>query len=224
MPSALLRPASLNYFGLLGPSGAGFGQVTYQLPELLLQPREYFDLHFNVSGQGSAGEGAPAVDVQGLESDGKGDQLDLSLRELDEEPTNATSETGPDGSRLVNFVAKHPAAARYQDDWEEGVSYESLVASGLQTNRLQRIRVANRDPAGQVRAQLKVVLTERFSASRGRSNGGERLPASFEEVSRTKPKVPGLKEGSFIQGSRKVMETFKVTSLTPFLPASSKVY
>lgn len=50
------------------------------------------------------------------------------------------------------------------------------------------------------------------------------MPKNFEEISRTKPKVPGLKEGSFIMGSRKVMETFKVTSLTPFVPASSKVY
>lgn len=124
----------------------------------------------------------------------------------------------------MNFVAKRPTAARYQDDWEEGVSYEALAASDLKTNRLQRIRVANRDPAEQVRAQLKVVLTERSQASGRRSDGDERLPASFAEVSRTKPKVPGLKEGAFIQGSRKVMETFKVTSLTPFVPASSKVY
>jgi hypothetical protein len=39
-----------------------------------------------------------------------------------------------------------------------------------------------------------------------------------------KPKVPGLKEGAFIQGSKKVMETFKVTALTPFIPKSTDVY
>ena len=50
------------------------------------------------------------------------------------------------------------------------------------------------------------------------------LPTDFDEIARTKPKVAGLKESAFIQGSRKVMETFKVTSLTPFVPASAKVY
>lgn len=169
IPSALIRPGSLNYFGLLGPSGKGFGQATYRLPELLLQPREYFDLYFNVSGSTADG-GAPAIDVQAIESDGKGQQLDLSLRELDVEPVNATNVTGlPPGTRLVNFVAKHTAAAKTQDAWEEGVSYESLAASGLKTNGLQRIRIANRDPAEVVRAQIKVVVTERVQKGQRRS-------------------------------------------------------
>jgi len=50
------------------------------------------------------------------------------------------------------------------------------------------------------------------------------VPQSFDEVARVKPKVPGVKEGAFIQGSRAVMDTFKVTSLSPFVPKSSKVY
>lgn len=41
---------------------------------------------------------------------------------------------------------------------------------------------------------------------------------------RVKPRVPGLKESSFIQGSKAVMEAFKVASLNPFIPKSQKVY
>ena len=50
------------------------------------------------------------------------------------------------------------------------------------------------------------------------------MPKSFDEITRTRPKVPGLKEGAFIQGSKKVMDTFKVTSLTPFIPKTMEVF
>ena len=50
------------------------------------------------------------------------------------------------------------------------------------------------------------------------------LPQAFSEIVRTKPKIPGLKESSFIQGSRAIMDTFKVTSLQPFQPRSQTVY
>ena len=103
------------------------------------------------------------------------------------------------------------------------MAYESLAAGDLKTNSIYRVRLANRDPAQIVRCQVKIVLTEHTSSGK-RSSDRQVLPSSFEEVARIKPKVPGIKEGSFIQGSRKVMDTFKVTALTPFVPASSKVY
>jgi len=61
IPSAALRPASLNYFGLLGPEGKDFGQIIYYLSDVLLLPDQHLDLSFNVSSD--PGEGAPHVDV-----------------------------------------------------------------------------------------------------------------------------------------------------------------
>jgi hypothetical protein len=153
------------------------------------------------------------------------------LREIKEEPLSdgdwekLKAVAGPDveRSQAANLVQKHPKAAKQQDAYEDGVAYESLSASGLQTHTLYRISLSNRDSAEQARCSIKVVVTEKLDAGRSRS-GREIVPKSFEEVARVKPKVPGVKEGAFIQGSRSVMETFKVTSLSPFVPKSSKVY
>jgi hypothetical protein len=84
IPSRIIRPASLNYFGLLGPPGRaqGFGQFVYHLPEVILDAREFIDLEFNLTGANLKEQGGPSVDVQAIETDGHGDQLDISLREL----------------------------------------------------------------------------------------------------------------------------------------------
>jgi hypothetical protein len=81
IPSRILRPASLNYFGLLGPEGKNFGQLSYVIEEVILDAREFIDLEFNLS-IGNSGYEA-AIDVQAIEMDNKGDQLDVSLREID---------------------------------------------------------------------------------------------------------------------------------------------
>lgn len=127
------------------------------------------------------------------------------------------------GQPAANFVEKHPHASKYQDGWEDGISYESLEASDLKANTLYRVRLGNRDPAEMTTSSLKLVITERFASDK-ETPGAVVLPKSFDEVARVKPKVPGVKEGAFIQGSRMVMDTFKVTSLSPFIPKSSKVY
>lgn len=111
IPSAALRPASLNYFGLLGPEGKGFGQATHHIAEILLQPRQFVDYMFNISSPSLNALGAPAVDVQAIEADGHGDQLDISLREIVEEELSGTT-TSEDGAELpfkaINIVEKHP--------------------------------------------------------------------------------------------------------------------
>lgn len=85
------------------------------------------------------------------------------------------------------------------------------------------MRLKNRDAAMSARASLKLVITERQD-TRQPSGEAEILPKSFSEVMRVKPKVPGLKESSFIQGSKAVMKAFKVASLQPFVPKSEQVY
>lgn len=73
------------------------------------------------------------------------------------------------------------------------------------------------DSAREVKdAGLKIIITEESAIGKDDGGRGHHLPTNFEEISRVKPKIPGLKEASFIQGSRRVMETFKVASLTPF--------
>lgn len=44
-----LMPISLNYFGLLGPSGDKFGQLTQLVNNLELEPRDYKDFEFILS-------------------------------------------------------------------------------------------------------------------------------------------------------------------------------
>lgn len=80
----------------------------------------------------------------------------------------------------------------------------------------------NRDASTPAKAQFKLVITEWVDKSH--DQGEEKTPKNFEEVMRIKPKVPGLKESSFIQGSKAVMEAFKVASLQPFVPKSKEVY
>lgn len=66
-----------------------------------------------------------------------------------------------------------------------------------------------------------MVISEHFE---NLNSGYEKVPKNFEEIMRVKPKVPGLKESAFIQGSKAVMEAFKVSSLQPFVPKSEEVY
>jgi len=220
LPSRSLRPPSLNYFGLLGPSGAGFGQLVYLLPEVLLEPRDWLDLELILSGPAQGTGRGPTVDVQAIETDGASEQLDISLTEL---PKVEAGKEEAGGAEAALQPEKHPKSSRYRDEWEDGVEYESLLASDLQENTRYRMRLANRDSAMSARASLKMVITERKASSRA-AGDAEILPKSFSEVLRVKPKVPGLKESSFIQGSKAVMQAFKVASLQPFVPKSEKVY
>lgn len=114
-------------------------------------------------------------------------------------------------------------SSRYHDNWEDGVAYESLLAVDIHENTRYRLRLLNKDASNRARASLKLVITEPHSGWAGGSEA-EILPRSFEEVMRVKPKVPGLKESSFIQGNKSVMEAFKVAELQPFVPKSQKVY
>ena len=222
LPSRVLRPPSLNYFGLLGPTGTGFGQLVYLVPEVLLEPRDWLDLELVLSGSQKDDGRGPTVDVQAIETDGQGDQLDISLTEL---PKAASDDAKGDAdpASKVQPQEKHPRSSRYQDDWEDGVTYEALLSTDLHQNTRYRMRLLNRDAAMTARASLKLVVTERYEGSKT-GNDAQILPKSFGEVMRVKPKVPGLKESAFIQGSNAVMQAFKVAALQPFVPKSQKVY
>mmetsp|Transcript_21056 Transcript_21056/g.32600 ORF Transcript_21056/g.32600 Transcript_21056/m.32600 type:complete len:357 (+) Transcript_21056:2501-3571(+) len=114
-------------------------------------------------------------------------------------------------------------SSRYLDDWEEGVAYESLASTDLHAHSKYRVRIRNRDSAAKAKAGVKIVVTEHLEVDDYRSTHSN-LPHDFSEVVRVKPKVPGLKESSFISGSKMVMETFKVASLQPYVPKSEEVY
>lgn len=98
-----------------------------------------------------------------------------------------------------------------------------MLATSVRTNTKYRVRLHNKDASNKARASLKLVVTERFESSQYTSEA-EIIPKGFDEVMRVKPKVPGLKESSFIQGNKSVMEAFKVAALQPFVPKSQKVY
>ena len=180
----------MNYFGLLGVNGENFGQLVHLLHDIVLEAREHLDLEFTLAGPQAAEGQGPAVDVQVVETDGQGDQLDISLTEL---PT-AGDETGPEGQ---GKRGRQPQSSRYYDSWEDEVAYEALSSSDIRQNIRYRMRLANRDASTRAKASLKLVVTEHFESTRGRSEV-EIVPKSFSEVMRVKPKVPGLKESSFI--------------------------
>jgi len=71
IPSKSLRPSSLNYFGLLGPTGENFGQLVHLLNDVMLEPKAFIDLEFSLAGGIDKDNGGPTVDVQALESDGE---------------------------------------------------------------------------------------------------------------------------------------------------------
>lgn len=166
IPSRILRPDSLNYYGLLGPNGKGFGQFTYQLDEVILDAREFIDLTFNLSSSDSGF--AASIDVQAIETDNKGDQLDISLREFSK--GNEQEVDGEHEGPAANYVEKHPQASKYQDGWEDGVAYEALSSSDIRANSVYRVRLGNRDPAELARCALKVVVTEHFESEKQRSD------------------------------------------------------
>lgn len=53
---------------------------------------------------------------------------------------------------------------------------------------------------------MKLVITENTAAYE--DSDRDVHPQDFDEVKRVKPKVPGVKESAFIQGSNAVMRTF----------------
>jgi len=102
-----------------------------------------------------------------------------------------------DGSEADLEQGKKPKSSRYYDSWEDGVAYESLLATDIHENTRYRVRLMNKDASMGAVASLKLVVTEHFQSSKDTSEA-EIVPRSFDEVMRVKPKVPGLKESSFI--------------------------
>ena len=95
-------PTSLNYFGLLGPSGDKFGQHTQVVDNLELEPRDYKDFEFILSTDSKNSKGlSPHIDVQAIEMDGKGNQLDISLTELPKELDNSNSDKSKGSSNIA---------------------------------------------------------------------------------------------------------------------------
>jgi len=73
------------------------------------------------------------------------------------------------------------------------------VTDDIQSNEVYRVRLANRDSSGSIKASMKLVITEHYNGKGlSRSHESSILPRNFDEVKRVKPKVQGLKESSFI--------------------------
>jgi len=148
----------------------------------------------------------------------------LALEEIKNPHKNDKSEFVDESQVPEEKGAKAEGNERYEDNWEDGVEYESLTNAVLKKGTKYRLRLKNRDPSAISMASLKVVITEFDAKRKGWHSEDEDLPKDIEEVKRLKPKVPGMKESSFIQGSKAVMDTFKVASLEPFIPKSKKIY
>ena len=79
LPIQAQRPVSLNYFGLLGPTGENFGQYVQALHGLNLGPEEEISFEFILSG---AKNDQPHMDIQALEADGSQGSLDLRIEDI----------------------------------------------------------------------------------------------------------------------------------------------
>ena len=142
---------SLNLFGLLGPEGRNFGQMLTVIPMTKLQPQETVEFTFTLSEESD--DSHPFLDIQIIDADGKGDQLDIKLYEVNR--VNITDVfTLPDGTKSKQSVPieklNRPHSSRYFDDWEEGVSFLALASGDLSTNKEYRIVIKNRDAAAVV--------------------------------------------------------------------------
>jgi hypothetical protein len=237
LPNKVMQPASLNLLGLLGPKGDNFGQLVYLVPQTILGPQEHIELEFTLAARSDSQSGSPFLDVQAIDADGRGEQLDLRLVEVPPAKSKAKQESksgekadkdtagaspGPEDHVEPKIQLKYPQSSRYQDDWEDGVSFIALASADIHHDVRYRVTLKNRDSAANVKASLKVLITE-DTTTEGATDSNIH-PESFQEIQRVKPKVPGLKESSFIQGSNAVMRTFQVASLAPFVPKSSVVY
>ena len=195
-------PNSLNLLGMLNPDGKGYGQFIYVMPNVDLLPTTSLIFYFKQSGR---------YDVQLIDEHGHGDLLTVQVVDADPPPTTE--------GKTALWTEQ---GVRYIDDEEEGVSYKSLV--GNDDGRQEKMILRNTDTSSTVKgATLKIIFTEKQyigSASSSRQD----LPGSFEEIMRTKPKVMGQKESSFIQGSATVLDMFDYHELEPFKPKSDKIY
>lgn len=175
-----------------------------------------FILNGAPAGSGSAG---PSIDVQVIQIDGDDDQLDLSLVKI---PKKKEEREAVD-LYIQDDDDSKPHSERYMDSYEEGVDYEALYSDDIHEKMRYKIVLKNRDSSQNAVATIKLTITETSETGKTGWFGGhpnEIAPKTFDEITRIKPKVPGLKESSFIQGSRAVMEAFKVASLLPFIPKS----
>ena len=57
-------------------------------------------------------------------------------------------------------TTKAPGSEHFDDDWEEGIVYQSLTLSSLRKGIKYRLRVKNRDPSEHAEANLKIVINE----------------------------------------------------------------
>jgi hypothetical protein len=140
----------------------------------------------------------------------------------DKSKKDSAAEPEPGDAIEPKEVLKYPQSTRYQDDWEDGVAFVAMASADIHHGTRYRVTLKNRDSAIKVRATMKLLITENTKANEVTDSNVH--PQSFDEIQRVKPKVPGLKESAFIQGSNAVMRTFQVASLAPFVPKSSVVY
>jgi len=237
LPNKVMTPASLNLLGLLGPKGENFGQLVHLIPQTVLGPQEHIELEFTLAAPADSKRRSPFIDVQVIDADGRGEQLDLRLAEVTKKKEKVDTEakkkesgkkhpaegqSEPGDAVAPKESLKYPHSSRYQDDWEDGVAFVAMASADIRHGVRYRVSLKNRDSAIRVRATMKLIITE--DTNDNESTDSNVHPRDFDEIKRAKPKVPGLKESAFIQGSNAVMRTFNVASLAPFVPKSRSVY
>ena len=82
LPNKVMQPTSLNLLGLAGPSGENFGQLVQLIPQTVLGPQERIELEFTLAAGAGSESKSPFLDVQAIDADGRGEQLDLRLVEV----------------------------------------------------------------------------------------------------------------------------------------------
>lgn len=85
-----MRPKSLNFLGLLSPSGNNYGQVIHFIKKVVLQPQKFLDFEFTVNGKDDYH--SPKLDAQVLDSRGKGELIDISIVEISKDANNTLIE------------------------------------------------------------------------------------------------------------------------------------
>ena len=94
--------------------------MIHYLKKIELEPQRYLEFEFTVNSDDE--QHTHKLDAQFLDQVGKGEFIDMSIVELYKDVNQTIKE-----KKVKNY--------KYRDDWEEGVTYESMSTDYIKSGR-----------------------------------------------------------------------------------------
>lgn len=136
--------------------------MVHLIPQTTLGPQEHIEFEFTLAAPADGQGRSPFIDVQVIDADGRGEQLDLRLAEVPKKKAKASPSVGkeekakkhpaqphsePGEAVAAKEVLKYPQSSRYEDDWEEGVAFVAMASADIRHGVRYRVTLRNRDSA-----------------------------------------------------------------------------